>query len=89
MGQVQLWDISLINLVVLAYPMLYTKFKINGKLVLEKKIFKRFSVYGHYGRLADVAELICITFSHNLSYEISFQLTQQFLRKTVLIWKSE
>ena len=70
MGQVQLKDISLINLVVLAYPMLYTKFKVLGKLVLEKKIFKCFTIHGHCSRLGDVAKLICIAFPHNLSYEI-------------------
>ena len=37
-------------------------FKIIGLLVLEKKIFKGFTIYGHGGHLGHVTWTICINF---------------------------
>ena len=52
-------------------------------------LFEGFYMYRHGGHLGQVTEFICINlykflflFSHKLSYEIHFQMTQQFLRKT-------
>ena len=42
--------------------MLHAKFKIIGHLVLEKKIFKVFTIYGHGGHLGHVTLTIYINF---------------------------
>ena len=42
--------------------MLHAKFKIIGLLVLEKKIFKVFTIYGHGGHLGHVTWTIDINF---------------------------
>ena len=54
--------------------MLHTKNKVIGLLVLEKKIFKVFTIYGHGGHVGQVTQLICVNFhSHSpLSFHMSF-----------------
>ena len=51
-------------------------FKIIGPLVLEKKIFKVFTIYGHGGHLGHVTLLICINVhSHApISFHMKFVL---------------
>ena len=57
-------------------------------LVLENKIFKVFTIYGHGSHVGQVTQLICINFhflcSLKLSYEFRFQIAPLFLRKTSL-----
>ena len=54
--------------------MLHTKFKVIGLLLMEKKIFKVLTIYGHGGHVGLVTQLICINFhSHfSLSCHTSF-----------------
>ena len=74
--------------------MLHTKFfKVIGLLVLEKKIFKGFTIYGHGAHVGHVTQLICINFhSHSPSrFHINFgsKSLNCFSEKQVLTLKSE
>ena len=66
--------------------MMLQSFKVMGLLVLEKTIFKVFTIYGHGSHVGHVTQLICINFhslfSLKLSYEFWFKIADLFLRKT-------
>ena len=68
-------------------------FKVISLLVLEKKIFKDFTIYGHSGHVGHVTQLICINF-HSYSpssFHMNFGSNSLicFLEKQVLTLKSE
>ena len=42
--------------------MMIPSFKVNGQLVLGKKIFKGFYIYGHGGRIGHVTLRVCTNF---------------------------
>ena len=73
--------------------MLHTKFKGHRSFVLEKKIFKVFTLYGHGGHVGHVTQLICINYhSHSpISFHMisGSQSPNCFREKQVLTLKSE
>ena len=77
---------NLNNLGSTCIDMYLPSFKVIGLFVLEKKILKVFTTYGHGGHVGQVSQLILYKFSFpfslKLPYELCFQITQLFLRKT-------
>ena len=63
--------------------MLHISFKVISLLVLEKKIFKVFTIYGHSSHVGHVTQLICINFNClfdlKLLYELWFLIAIQVL----------
>ena len=71
-------------------PNVHTKFQGHWSIGFGR-FLKVFTIYGHGDHLGHVTQLICMIFHfhlpHKLSYEIKFQMTKRFPRKTSFNFK--